>query len=654
MPYGSKSVVSDTNAAVTDSIWDVPGVGAVPQEVPSVAQAVGQNIATWAASPHDVMQVQQPQVAGQWSDVDEAIRQMNLAQQYQWGPETAMIMMGLGGAPPEASAAMGRPSIEYLNARRAAKPAGGGKTYARGAKQAPDVEAMTPEELTAALSESAWREQSIAQEAYWDKLFEQFGLTRGYGLEDTFGSGSRQLGKVIFAEEGGQVFKRQPKGRWPTYTAQKATGETQEFRSEDKAVEWLGTKIPAQRPEPPASPMELPPWEEPIKAYHGSPHDFPAFSMEKVGTGEGAQSYGHGLYFAENPQVAAEYRKALTQAQIDKEGFAKGYPGKTYEVNINADPEHFLDWDKPLSEQSPKVQETLQKVLPGYEESQFISRSGRNAYEEFARGRGSNPLVDLALGTPTRPGIDHAAASRELREAGIPGIKYLDQGSRNAQVVFSENSEGGHYFVGNSNKPYATRAEADAAAAKLGPTHNYVVFDDKLIDIVKKYGIAGLIGAGASNWSPGKAEASEEQQGREEPPLYRGGQAVKRSAPAGRNPLQPTPEGGPKNIHGDVQQPMKMAGEAGQVAPGNIDLHNRPVVKNPDGSISTVRSITITDDQGRGILIPTVVGNKVVSDKEAVKEYQRTGQHLGIFSSEKAANAYANKLHKEQAKEYLK
>jgi hypothetical protein len=27
-----------------------------------------------------------------------------------------------------------------------------------------------------------------------------------------------------------------------------------------------------------------------------------------------------------------------------------------YEVSIAADPEHFLDWDKPLSEQHPKVQ----------------------------------------------------------------------------------------------------------------------------------------------------------------------------------------------------------------------------------------------------------------------------------------------------------
>src|SRR6188768_661108 len=52
-----------------------------------------------------------------------------------------------------------------------------------------------------------------------------------------------------------------------------------------------------------------------IKAYHGSPHDFERFDSSKIGTGEGAQAYGHGLYFAEREGVAKDYRDKLSGAR---------------------------------------------------------------------------------------------------------------------------------------------------------------------------------------------------------------------------------------------------------------------------------------------------------------------------------------------------
>ena len=47
-------------------------------------------------------------------------------------------------------------------------------------------------------------------------------------------------------------------------------------------------------------------------AYHGTPHRFEEFSTEKIGTGEGAQAHGWGLYFAENKDVSERYRRLLT------------------------------------------------------------------------------------------------------------------------------------------------------------------------------------------------------------------------------------------------------------------------------------------------------------------------------------------------------
>ena len=48
--------------------------------------------------------------------------------------------------------------------------------------------------------------------------------------------------------------------------------------------------------------------EKAIIAYHGSPHSFDKFDISKIGTGEGAQAFGHGLYFAEAEPVAQSYR----------------------------------------------------------------------------------------------------------------------------------------------------------------------------------------------------------------------------------------------------------------------------------------------------------------------------------------------------------
>lgn len=83
---------------------------------------------------------------------------------------------------------------------------------------------------------------------------------------------------------------------------------------------------------------------------------------------------------------------------------------------------------------------------------------------------------------------------------------------------------------------------------------------------------------------------------------------------------------------------------------GNIDLENRPLVKNPDGSVSTVRSASVNLD-GVEILLPTISEDgRVMTIKEAVDAYRETGKHLGKFKSAEDASKYAQRLHEEQAK----
>lgn len=90
----------------------------------------------------------------------------------------------------------------------------------------------------------------------------------------------------------------------------------------------------------------------------------------------------------------------------------------------------------------------------------------------------------------------------------------------------------------------------------------------------------------------------------------------------------------------------------GRYGLGNIDLYNRPQVRNSDGSISTVRSMSFNDGK-QEILIPTVSNDgRILSPQEAIDMYNRTGEYLGKFNTLDESNAYAKLLHQEQDNYY--
>jgi len=173
--------------------------------------------------------------------------------------------------------------------------------------------------------------------------------------------------------------------------------------------------------------------------WHGSPHSFDAFSIDKIGTGEGAQVFGRGLYFAENEKIALGYKEKL--------GKKAGVEGNLYQVRINADRDHFLDWDKPISEQTPYVREALAKIprFENYNKEFSLDRNGMSVGELIQRG-----LLPASFDKTSE------SFRKTFMDAGIQGVRYLDAGSR---------------------------------GGKDG-TRNFVVFDDKIARITHKNGEA--------------------------------------------------------------------------------------------------------------------------------------------------------------------
>jgi hypothetical protein len=248
-----------------------------------------------------------------------------------------------------------------------------------------------------------------------------------------------------------------------------------------------------------------------ITAYHGSPHEFDQFDLSKIGTGEGAQAYGRGLYFAESEPIAQHYRDALAnkktmpgnQASPLKTAWSlvggnpnrvamptddllkyvkQAWPntsdeelraaidtaksqhsiGHMYEVSINAHPDHFLDWDKPLSEQSSHVQNAIEKIQKKYGLMLHPKMNGSGLYDEA-----SNSISNTMAKSDKE-------ASDALHEHGIKGIKYLDAGSR----------------------------------GKGEGSRNYVVFDDKLVNVKRRYARGGMVEGYADGGAPEEIDTS--------------------------------------------------------------------------------------------------------------------------------------------------
>lgn len=229
-----------------------------------------------------------------------------------------------------------------------------------------------------------------------------------------------------------------------------------------------------------------------IKASHGSPHKFKKFDLEHLGTGEGAQMYGHGLYFGEGYGSPVAMRYAPRSEELENKLLAlqdlaerrQQYPAmEVYEqYMLNKTPEniekYFADElpDYPKSEQM-QINNALNIARDAYQKQKGsylydVDLKWPDPAREASDPLGVHHLLDWDKPLSEQPHVQKAilnseispeiqagagadlysllgggeAASKKLLDMGIPGLKYLDQDSRGfgegAQnmVMFSDKS----------------------------------------------------------------------------------------------------------------------------------------------------------------------------------------------------------------------
>lgn len=256
-----------------------------------------------------------------------------------------------------------------------------------------------------------------------------------------------------------------------------------------------------------------------MTAWHGSPHTFARFDTGKIGTGEGAQAYGHGLYFAGKKEVADYYRRSLANqrdmpvqipqwaaqqavavlqnriyAEIQDSyyehdinealnklndwafnpkhnPFPASYlddlrieysdvvptarKGRLYKVELAPEEDEYLQWDMPLSKQSEKVKTAILRA--GQEATGgMLTELPTMMGSEFYHLVAETKIKENGAWEKREYGErDFKAASDYLHSLGIRGIKYLDAASRGKGE--------GHY--------------------------NYVIFSDKDVSITEMYSV---------------------------------------------------------------------------------------------------------------------------------------------------------------------
>ena len=302
-----------------------------------------------------------------------------------------------------------------------------------------------------------------------------------------------------------------------------------------------------------------------IIAFHGSGADFDEFRLDKIGTGEGNQAFGYGLYFTDSEDIGKFYKNQILKTQnveykgkpikfnnpddrdiLDKELIVQGLvrdrilggkfnsqeaidsvinqleqtiensydlsqpldvisqegynslvadldyaktlkaddfnyqEGKLYKVAIQPKPEELLDYDKPLSEQPKNVQD----FYKNFKNSELGKLANESLNGELDRV--TNPTGERIYGYVVEGAAGKIFGDNPSRELVKQVQKNKDDYKLVTEELLKSNIKGLKFKSGQ----LSNIADSDAT--------NFVIFDDKLINILEKYGIVGPVAVSAT------------------------------------------------------------------------------------------------------------------------------------------------------------
>ena len=208
------------------------------------------------------------------------------------------------------------------------------------------------------------------------------------------------------------------------------------------------------------------------RAFHGTDASFERFDLKYIGTGEGAQAFGWGLYFSDSRNVAQWYQGE----------------GNLFEVEIPDDAE-LLSYEDMVDQQPEPVLQKIREGFPELFEEHWLGMRGEPLTKDRFKAMGME--VDMDPDRLTAAGFERGIPAEEMR--GVDLYSYVGDEMLNAKQTITERLLPG--FAGAIGQGVRDKM-ASMRLRELGiPGHtfignssdkqNYVIYDDTQIQTKK-------------------------------------------------------------------------------------------------------------------------------------------------------------------------